>query len=155
MSVWMCKKCGLMTNEMSCPKCGDATYFINKLEPVAPHDPSLLCSTCGYSFGALGGECKCVFEPTPAAASILTEAASLISGDRRDAYGDVHESFERLAMIYTAILKKKLKEPITAHEAALLGVGLKLARESNKPARDNRVDLCGYAALADQIVNSK
>lgn len=148
MSVWMCKKCALMTNEMSCPKCGDATYFINKLEPVAPHNPSLTCSTCGYSFGALGGECTCVFEPTPAAASILTEAASLISGDRRDAYGDYSEEASRIAAGWEALRRGGA---ITARHVPLMMTWLKMVRESHKPKRDNRVDGAAYLALLDQL----
>lgn len=83
--------------------------------------------------------------------SVCAEADRIINGERRSAYGPVEESFVALAEAYSVVLRKKLKEPLTAHDAALLGVALKLVRESNAPKRDNRVDLCGYASLADKV----
>lgn len=83
--------------------------------------------------------------------NILEEAEQIINGPRREAYGSAEESFERLASVITVVLHRKLKEPLTPHDAALVGVALKLCRESTKPARDNRVDGCGYFALADKV----
>lgn len=40
---------------------------------------------------------------------------------------------------------------VTPQQVCLCMVQLKIARELNKPTRDNRVDLCGYAALLDQL----
>jgi hypothetical protein len=87
-------------------------------------------------------------EPKP---SILQEAEQIINGPRKDAYGPAQESFGRLAQVLSVVLFRKLKEPLTAHDAAMVGIALKVVRESNCPARDNRVDLCGYAALADAV----
>lgn len=88
---------------------------------------------------------------SPHSPSILSEAESIINGPRREAYGPAELSFERQASLYSIILSKKLREPITAHEVALLGVAWKLSREINQHSRDNLVDLCGYAALADKV----
>lgn len=81
------------------------------------------------------------------AESILQEAERIINGPRRDSYGDARESFQRIADVWSAVLKTK----VTPHQVALCMIGLKLCREANKPARDNRVDMCGYADLADKI----
>lgn len=83
--------------------------------------------------------------------SILQEAERIINGPRRDSYGPVEESFARLASVLTVVLHRKLKEPLAPHDAAMVGVALKLCRESVQPSRDNRVDGCGYFALADKV----
>lgn len=79
--------------------------------------------------------------------SITQEAHAIINGPRRQAYGHASKSFQRIANVWTEILGSK----VTPHQVALCMIGLKLLRESNKPARDNRVDICGYAELADQL----
>lgn len=83
--------------------------------------------------------------------SILAEAEEIVNGPRREAYGPAKESFARLATVLSVVLHRKLKEPLTPHDAAMVGVALKLCRESVKPARDNRVDGAGYFDLADQV----
>lgn len=79
--------------------------------------------------------------------NILEEAAQIISGPRRQAYGDVRESFASCATLWSVILKA----PVSPEQAALCMIGLKLLREANKSHRDNRVDICGYAALLDLL----
>lgn len=83
--------------------------------------------------------------------SILHEAERIINGPKRDAYGAASESFNRLAQVLSVVLFRKLKEPLDAHDAAMVGVALKVVREANKPDRENRVDGCGYFALADEV----
>jgi hypothetical protein len=34
-------------------------------------------------------------------------------------------------------------------------IGVKMSRECNRPKRDNRVDLAGYAETLDMVVNYK
>lgn len=79
--------------------------------------------------------------------TILEEAQKIIAGERREAYGPVEESFLRIAAIWTGILGK----PVTPKEVALCMIGLKTYREANKAGRDNRIDIVGYAVLADQL----
>ncbi len=80
--------------------------------------------------------------------SILEEAHALINGDRRKAYGGTLESFEAPAALWSVILKTK----VTAKQVALCMAAYKIAREvTGEPKRDNRVDACGYIALADQL----
>ncbi|APZ81694.1 hypothetical protein NCPPB3778_72 [Rathayibacter phage NCPPB3778] len=80
--------------------------------------------------------------------SILKEAEELINGQRRDDYGDVQESFSRIATIWSAILLTD----VTPQQVALMMAGLKLARLASSPDhRDSYVDLAGYAALGSQL----
>jgi hypothetical protein len=79
--------------------------------------------------------------------SILEEAHAIIIGPRREAYGSVEESFERVATMWSVLLGKT----VTREQVALCMVALKLCREMQKPGRDNRVDICGYTALLDHL----
>lgn len=87
--------------------------------------------------------------------SILEEAHRITHGDRNDAYGHPFDDYACTAAIATAILGDKLKEPITAHEMALLMCGVKLSRESRVSKRDNLVDLAGYAWVARMCQEEK
>lgn len=78
--------------------------------------------------------------------TILEEAAEVINGPRREAYGDAKESFSRIAAVWSSILK----HPVTARDVALCMTGLKLCRESNAHGRDNLVDAVGYLALIEK-----
>lgn len=90
-------------------------------------------------------------EVMPAAARTYDRAFELITGDRRNSYGAVSKSFERMALLFSGVLHHKLTSPVTAHEAGLLMCALKVGREAAKPAEDNRVDLCGYAGLLAEL----
>lgn len=79
--------------------------------------------------------------------SVLKIADNIINGDRRDAYGDVRKSFAAVAETWGDILHVD----VTPQQVALCMVALKLHREANSHKRDNLIDLCGYAALLDQL----
>jgi hypothetical protein len=87
--------------------------------------------------------------------SICLEADRLVSGDRQRDYGHPLDGFNKTAAIWTAILGEKLVSPITAEEVSLLMVGIKVARETNTPKRDNRVDIAGYAKTLDLVVEER
>lgn len=89
--------------------------------------------------------------PTPTKPSILSEAAAIISGPRRDSYGPVEESFERVATVASIWLHRKLSTPLDAKDVAMLMLAVKMCRETNLPAYDNRLDAIGYLALLDQL----
>ena len=80
--------------------------------------------------------------------TILEEAARLVEGDRRETNGPVFDSFDRIVTVFNTVTGRTL----TPREAVIFMLCLKLCREGHHPARDNRVDLCGYARCLD-IVN--
>jgi hypothetical protein len=84
---------------------------------------------------------------------ILDEAKRLVYGDRCNDYGHPADDYAKVAKIWTGILLPKLKEgvEITPVDAALCMVGIKIAREANRPKRDNLVDGAGYFAVIERI----
>jgi hypothetical protein len=70
-----------------------------------------------------------------------------VNGDRRSDYGHPLDNFGDIAAIWSVILRV----PVTAEQAALCMVGLKLARQANKGKRDNLVDLAGYTQVVEMI----
>jgi hypothetical protein len=83
--------------------------------------------------------------------TVLEEAQRLIYGDREKAYGNPRTSGHRLAAIWSAILTDKLDAPITAEEAMLMLVGLKISREIGEHRRDNIIDIAGYAGVLGKM----
>lgn len=79
--------------------------------------------------------------------SVLTEAERIINGDRRNAYGPVEESFAKIAKGWSCITNA----PVTPRQVALMMAWLKICRDTNKPARDNAVDIAGYAGLMENL----
>lgn len=68
--------------------------------------------------------------------------------DRGSVYGDTRLCHERMARLMSAVLDEKLKEPLTASEAALCMMAVKMARLLNSPDHEDSLrDLAGYAAL--------
>lgn len=80
--------------------------------------------------------------------SILEEAQRLTHGDRAAAYGHPYDDYSRTAALWSVLLGGKLTKPITAHEAALCMIAVKLSREIHTPKRDNMVDAAGYSWVA-------
>lgn len=83
--------------------------------------------------------------------NILQEADKLTSQDRRREYGPASEEFERAAAMWSTLLKKKLKEPITADEYAMCMVLVKVIRYSYKSSRDSLIDIAGYARTIEML----
>ncbi len=79
---------------------------------------------------------------------VLDEAKRLISGSRREAYGSAHDSFSCIASLWSTYLSATIK-PV---DVAMMMVLLKVAREKAAHGTDNLVDICGYAALAEEVV---
>ena len=72
--------------------------------------------------------------------SILTEAMEVAGVSRSRDYGHPLPNHERIAAIWSVILGA----PVTPEQVVYCMIGMKLAREVNKPKRDNMVDICGY-----------
>lgn len=109
----------------------------------------LMCPSCLH----IVEHCTCSKPkpPTPSlphAKATFDRAHSLIGGDRRDAYGDVQTSFDRVAKVWSGILGNRT---VTAREVCLMMTGLKLCREANGTKADNVDDACGYLGLLAEL----
>lgn len=79
--------------------------------------------------------------------SLYEKAEQLIHGEKRDAYGPIEESYDRIAAIWSGILGINLD----ARHVALCMIGLKLYRESVQHKEDNIVDIYGYAIGLEKV----
>ena len=79
--------------------------------------------------------------------SVNQEAERIINGPRRDAYGPVEKSFENIATGWSLIIG----QPVTSKQVALCMIWLKVQRHTQGKGRDDLVDICGYAGLAEKL----
>ena len=100
---------------------------------------------------------------------ILDEVDKILSGDRKNDYGEASASFKRIADYWnTYLMHKRDKVEQAAHEedlpyeflrgeyltdydAAMMMILFKIAREENRHKRDNIRDIIGYAVLAEDL----
>lgn len=89
------------------------------------------------------------------ASAIAEKASTLVSGDRKAAYGDVTEGLERIAAIWNGVLTAAgaaPARPLDAHDVGNLMEAMKIARRYTGPYRaDNYVDGAGWAAVAGEV----
>lgn len=78
---------------------------------------------------------------------ILEIANQVIHGEKREAYGSVLKSFSNAARKWSVTLGMD----VTPEQVALCMIDLKTCRELNKHGEDNLVDICGYAALIQEL----
>lgn len=79
--------------------------------------------------------------------NILQEAEKAVYGDREADYGSVLENFTTVAKLWSVVAKVEL----TPEQVGLMMVQLKVARQMNKPKRDNLVDGAGYFATLEKM----
>jgi hypothetical protein len=82
--------------------------------------------------------------------SALEEAQRLVHGDRGADYGHPIDDYTRTGRMWGAILGIGDIDP---RICCLMMAAVKISRECNKPKRDNRVDLAGYAECAQMIAD--
>ncbi len=82
----------------------------------------------------------------------LEEALEIAGGgSRQQMYGHPIHNMHRTALIWSGILGID----VTEEEVALCMIGVKLARESFRPQRDNLVDISGYGLVYEQILRGR
>jgi hypothetical protein len=79
--------------------------------------------------------------------SILTEAESIVNGDRDVQYGNPNEAFKE----YSNILEATFGIKLTPAEICKVQIAIKLGRLKYKHKRDSVVDLCGYAEILNRL----
>ena len=84
--------------------------------------------------------------------SVLTEAQSLVYGDRQRSYGHPAVDFARTAALANTLLASKLSKDLGPEDVALFMVAVKLSRECHEPARDNLVDAAGYLECRARVL---
>jgi hypothetical protein len=83
--------------------------------------------------------------------SILQEAERLVNGPRQADYGTPLDNWSRTAALWSAYLGVT----VTAEQAAMCMVLVKVAREANRPNRDNLVDGAGYFGVVEKIQDGR
>jgi hypothetical protein len=83
----------------------------------------------------------------------VQEAQRLVHGDRGSAYGHPIDDFGRTGRLWGAILG--LPGDVAPELVGLCMAAVKISREVNKPSRDNRVDLAGYAETVQMVMDRK
>jgi hypothetical protein len=90
-------------------------------------------------------------------ARVLIDAIKTINGERQDQYGDAEDSFETIASLWSAWVRgrypqlREINFEFDAKDGTMMMGLTKVARESNAPKRDNRLDGAGYWALAERV----
>lgn len=79
--------------------------------------------------------------------NIAQEAINIVDGDRRQDYGDVKESFNRIAGLWSAYLGKH----VDAFDVGKMMILLKVSRAKHTNHRDSYVDIVGYVECIDQL----
>lgn len=83
--------------------------------------------------------------------SILDEAQLLVSGVRQMRYGHPLDDYTRTAQLWSAILGVE----VLPEQALLCMCAVKISRECHEHARDNLVDLAGYAACIQMTIEER
>lgn len=89
--------------------------------------------------------------------SVLAEAQRLTSGARQSSYGHPRDDFARTALMWTGILRGKLREGavVDAGDVPLCMIAVKMARQTHQHKRDNLVDIAGYARTAAMVAGDE
>lgn len=85
---------------------------------------------------------------------ILDTALQTINGARQDQYGNPEDNFQVIADLWNVYMQAEKKGFFFGtHDVAMMMVLLKVARiRTGSGKADSYVDLCGYAALAHDMM---
>ncbi len=89
--------------------------------------------------------------------TVLQEAQRLVHGNRGADYGHPLDDFSRTAGIWTAQFSDLLLpgKHFAAEDVWQAMVAVKLSRERNRPKRDNRTDIAGYAETGEMVAEER
>ena len=77
----------------------------------------------------------------------LEKTIKIISGDRHKDYGDKTSNHQNIANLWSTFLGHK----VTAQQAAICMLLVKVARLKHRRTEDCYIDMAGYAAIAGEI----
>lgn len=88
--------------------------------------------------------------------TILEEAHSIVTGARNEEYGEPRDDFATSARMMSAYLSRKYQAPIelTPEDVPALMICVKLSRLANGFKRDSLLDIAGYAATWESVINA-
>jgi len=85
--------------------------------------------------------------------NLIEEVKKCVCRDRQNTYGDAEDNFADIASLANLMLEKKLKEPLSPEDVAILSMCIKMARIKTSPDHlDNWVDAAGYAVCGGGLV---
>lgn len=87
--------------------------------------------------------------------TVLEEAQRIVYGDREQTYGHPAKNFDATADLWNAWIKAKYgaAPQLNRFDVAMMMVQLKVAREAHMHKRDNLVDVSGYIACIQKIID--
>ena len=87
---------------------------------------------------------------------ILDKALQIINGERQDQYGNPEDNFEIIGELWDVYMKARKRNFTDAHDAAMKMALMKVARiATGSGSEDSYIDLCGYVALACDIMKAQ
>jgi hypothetical protein len=80
---------------------------------------------------------------------VLNHADNIIHGARQRDYGSASHSFSTIADLWSAYLGHE----VTPEQVCMMMILLKVGRSTKSAQFDSLVDIAGYAALADTVID--
>lgn len=80
--------------------------------------------------------------------NIEQEAEYIVANDRKKDYGDIHESFTRIAGLWSAYTGF----PIDKFDVAKMMILLKVSRAKNTNHHDSYLDIIGYVKCVEELL---
>ena len=84
---------------------------------------------------------------------ILEDASALVEGKRAHTYGDSVVLHRRIGRLFNTYMDGKTE--VSAYDAAVFLMLVKIARMRHKPSTDSHTDVAGYASICQTIFEEK